>query len=132
MVLLFNESNKTICKSLLSKYMPYIELLDVAIGCNSLLTLFKGDPAYFGNMLLSFDGDVKDSDIDKIIGKPLREKANNIVKLPGTVRPEQIVYDYLCQLSPDHPYLSRVSSIGFTLLYFAENGPMSRKYNKYV
>ena len=126
-----DEENRWFIKSLLSKYMPYIELLDVAIGCNSLLTLFKGDPAYFGNMLLSFDGDVKDSDIDKIIGKPLREKANNIVKLPGTVRPEQIVYDYLCQLSPDHPYLSRVSSIGFTLLYFAENGPMSIKYNKY-
>ena len=126
-----DEENRWFIKSLLSKYMPYIELLDVAIGCNSLLTLFKGDPAYFGNMLLSFDGDVKDSDIDKLIGKPLREKTNNIIKLPGTVRPEQIIYEYLCQLPPEHPYLSRTSSIGFTLLYFTENGPMSKKYNKY-
>lgn len=126
-----DEENRWFIKSLLSKYLPYIELLDVSVGCNSLLTLFKGDPAYFGNMLLSFDGDVKDSDIDKILGNPLREKTNNIVKLPGTIRPEQIIYDYLCQLSHDHPYLSRASSIGFTLLYFTENGPMSRKYSKY-
>ena len=126
-----DEENRWFVRSLLSEYTPYIELLDVAIGCNSLLTLFKGDPAYFGNMLLSFDGDVKDSEIDKIISKPLRESANNIVKLPGEIRPEQIIYEYLCNLPAEHPYLSRTSSIGFSLLYFAENGPTSSKYRRH-
>ena len=43
--------------------------------------------------------------------------------MPGSKRPEEILYDYLLQLESHHPYWEKTEGTGFTWLYFKENGP---------
>lgn len=92
------------------------------------MSLYKGDPDYFGNAVIVFDGDVSDNDLNTI-PEQLRKKLNNIVKLPGDKRPEEELYDYIIALGPDHPYWELASRVGMTWEYFKENGPLSDEYN---
>lgn len=48
-------------------------------------------------------GDVKDEDL-QMIPELLRKRLKNIVKLPGTTRLEELIYDYILNLNPEHPY----------------------------
>ena len=121
--------NRWFIQKLVPEYLPYVELLDVRIGCAQLLSLYAGDVAYFGNVLIILDGDVKDRDLETI-PEHLREKLNNIVKLPGTIRPEEIIYKYILDLDFEHPYWESASKVGMSWMYFRENGPKSSLYNQ--
>jgi len=115
-------------KFLIPEYLVYLELLDTTIGCDELINLYNADISYFGNILIVFDGDVTEKQLNKIPG-PLRDKLGNIIKLPGDKRPEEIIYNYLKKLQPDHDYWNdATSSFGFTWDYFNDHGPLSDDY----
>ena len=121
--------NRWFMKKLINDYLPYVDVLDVQIGCTSLMSLYANDSSYFGNTIIVFDGDVAEEDLKKIPDN-LRAKMNNIVTLPGTVRPESVFYDYLMSLDADHPYWESASKFDMNWLYFKENGPESELYKK--
>ena len=84
-------------------YLPYVEVLDVMIGCDQLINLYGADLQYFGNTLIVFDGDVTDAQLSKV-PKRTRDNLGNILLLPGGKRPEEVVYDYLLSLGANHDF----------------------------
>jgi len=118
-------------QKLLNPFIARLEVLDVSLSCKHILGLFKADPVYFANVLLILDGDVSDEDIN-VVPEKVRQRANNIVKLPETVRPEQIIYDYLNTLPPEHNYWSEASSLSFNWDSFKAHEPQSADYNSYT
>lgn len=122
-----DEEARWFIKNLLPEYLMYIDLLDVTIGCQQLLSLYAADLKYFGNVLIVFDGDVKDEDFNKVSEK-IRRNLGNVLRLPGNVRPEQVIYEYLLSLKAEHEYWKAGESIGFTWDYFHDNGPMSGQF----
>lgn len=63
--------NRWFIKKLVPEYLPYVDMLDVKIGCDQLLSLYTGDVSYFGNVLIVLDGDVADKDLQTILIKGL-------------------------------------------------------------
>ena len=121
--------NRWFIRKLVPEYLPYVDILDVKIGCDQLLSLYTGDISYFGNVLIVLDGDVNDKDL-QTIPEQLRNRLNNIIKLPGTVRPEEVIYKYILDLDPEHPYWGNASKVDMNWTYFKENGPDSSRYNQ--
>lgn len=119
--------NRWFIKKLVPEYLPYVDILDVKIGCDQLLSLYSGDVSYFGNVLIVFDGDVKEKDLETI-PEQLRKRLNNIIKLPGTKRPEEVIYKYILELDSEHPYWENASKVNMNWIYFKENGPDSSRY----
>lgn len=81
-------------------------------------------------MLLVFDGDVKENQLNKI---PIQTRKNlgNILLLPGGKRPEEVIYNYLLSLDSDHVFWSGgAQRVGFTWDYFHEHGPTSDDYRQ--
>ena len=63
---------------IVNEYLPYVNVLDVTIGCSELINLYKADIQYFGNVLLVFDGDVTESQLNKIPSQ-MRKNLGNIL-----------------------------------------------------
>lgn len=124
-----DSENRWFIKKLVPEYLSYVELLDVKIGCDQLLSLYKGDVSYFGNVLIVLDGDVLDKDL-KTIPEQLRKRLKNIIKLPGDVRPEEVIYKYIINLEPEHPYWENAGKVDMNWTYFKENGPDSSRYKQ--
>ena len=122
-----DEEARWFIRNLLPEYLMYIDLLNVTIGCQQLMSLYAADLNYFGNVLIVFDGDVKDENLNKVSEK-IRRNLGNVLRLPGNVRPEQVIYEYLLDLKSDHEYWKAGESIGFTWDYFHDNGPMSGQF----
>lgn len=116
-------------EKLIPEILPYVELLDVKIGCTQLISLYMADISYFGNCLIVLDGDVKDNDLSSI-PDILLKKFNNIIKLPGEVRPEEVIYNYIIELPEEHPYWENADKFNMNWTYFKENGPDSTEYNQ--
>ena len=117
-------------KYLVPDYLVYIDALNITIGCDQLINLYSADLQYFGYALIVFDGDVTDKQLDKI-PKTIRDNLGNIVKLPGEKSPEEILYEYLLALGPDHDFWSSgAQRVGFTWDYFNEHGPKSDDYKQ--
>lgn len=125
-----DEENRWFFRHLTDDYLKYLDILNVSMGCQSLLGLFESDPTYFGNSLIVLDGDVKDSAYSEA-QQILKSKMNNIVKLPGNVRPEEVFYNYIINLDADHPFWKKSSELNMTWQYFNDCGPKSKDYNKY-
>lgn len=121
--------NRWFIKKLVPEYLPYVDILDVKIGCDQLLSLYTGDVSYFGNVLIVIDGDVADKDL-QTIPEQLRKRLNNIIRLPGNVRPEEVIYNYVLSLESEHPYWENAVKVDMNWTYFKENGPESSRYNK--
>lgn len=107
-------------------YTAYLNILDVNVGCHSLMSLYSADTAYFGNSIIVLDGDVTDKTLN-VVPKKVREHFGNIIKLPGSSRPEQVIYEYLLSLSPEHEFWLQAGA-GLNWTYFKENGPDSTAY----
>lgn len=115
---------------IVNEYLPYVDVLDVTIGCSELINLYNADIQYFGNVLLVFDGDVTERQLNKI---PIQTRKNlgNILLLPGGKRPEEVIYNYLLSLDSDHEFWSGgAQRVGFTWDYFHEHGPTSADYRQ--
>ncbi len=121
--------NRWFIQNLLPDYLPFLEILDVKLGCDQLLSLYNGDISYFGNVLIVLDGDVKDKNLE-VIPERLRTRLNNIIKLPGSVRPEEVIYQYILSLDSEHPYWENARKLNMNWTYFRENGPDSSIYNQ--
>ena len=124
-----DDENRWFAKKLLNAYVPYIKFLDVNIGCDELISMYNADPEYFGNTLIILDGDVKDSQLNRI-PKTTREKMSNIIRLPGDNRPEMVLYDYIKSLNPEHCYWDEAGKYDLSWTYFSEHGPDSYEQEK--
>jgi hypothetical protein len=114
--------------NIVGDYLPYIDVLDVTIGCDQLINLYNADLQYFGNTLIVFDGDVEEKQLSKI-PEQTRENLGNILILPGGTNPEKVIYNYLISLGPEHDFWSGgAQKVGFTWDYFNEHGPFSDDY----
>jgi hypothetical protein len=116
-------------KNLTSDYQNLLDVLDVSLGCRELMTLFKADMQYFGNALIVLDGDVTDETLN-VIDEKIRTRMGNVLKLPGQVRPEELVRQYLLGLPSDHPYWAAGAQLGFTWDYFNDNTPEQYQGNE--
>ncbi len=114
---------------LIGKYESNIDILDVQVGCQSLMTMYKSDPEYFTRTLIVLDGDVTEETLSTV-PKPIRDKYRNILLLPGKKRPEQVIYEYILGLEPDHEFWNLASEYDMTWQYFKDNGPDSPRYKK--
>lgn len=123
-----DSENRWMFKHLVSNYMPFLDVLEANVGCVELMSLYRADTSYFGNSLIVLDGDVEDKIIQTVPEK-LRYHFANIVKLPGNLRPEEVIYNYLIMLPEDHDFWS-VTNGGLTWTYFKENGPLSAEYTQ--
>ena len=115
---------------IVSAYLPYVNVLDITIGCTELINLYKADLQYFGNALLVFDGDVTEAQLSKV-PEQTRRNLGNVLLLPGGKRPEQVIYEYLLSLGPEHDFwIGSARNLGFTWDYFNEHGPFSDDYRQ--
>ncbi|WP_243157546.1 AAA family ATPase [Clostridium sporogenes] len=111
-------------EKLIEKYKIHVDVANITLGCSELLRLNNADPIYFSNIIFVLDGDVADKDILK----NNNNKYDNIIKLPGSVRPEQVIYEYLLKLSYTSDFWVRAREIGFTKENIIEHGPLSKDY----
>ncbi|WP_122640497.1 ATP-dependent nuclease [Romboutsia sp. Marseille-P6047] len=109
-------------KNLIGNYNIYINPVNIQLGCEDLLRLNKADPAYFSNIMFVLDGDVEDKKIKE------NNKFGNIIKLPGKVRPEELIYDFLINLDPYDQFWTKAFSFGFNKESLMEYGPHSNHY----
>lgn len=104
-------------ENILEDYITKFNLVKAKLGCDVLMNLRKHDPKYFSNTIIILDGDYK---------KPIPNNYKNIIKLPGSYRPEKVLYDYLISLPPEHDYWNvckEYPDYGFSRRYFLEMGP---------
>ena len=129
-VKVYTEDNEArwFAKKLLNKYDKQLDFLDSHLGCEDLIRLFNCDQTYFGNCIIVFDGDVKESQLNKIKAK----YKGNYLKLPNFKNnPESVFYDYLINLNDDSPYWNRENAErGLTYTYFKEKGPDKKRIYK--
>jgi len=123
-----DEEARWFLSRLVDDYLAYVDLVDIKIGCNEIINLYNADICYFGNVLIVFDGDVTERQLNKI-PEQIRRNLGNIVLLPGGKRPEQVIYEYIRSLDADHDFWSGTAqSLGLTWDYFNEHGPQSEDY----
>ena len=56
-----------VSKKLIPNYLSYVNILDVSLGHDEILKLYKADIEYFGKLLIVLDGDVPDEKIKRSI-----------------------------------------------------------------
>jgi len=122
-----DDEARWLLKKLVSKFLFRLEILDVSVGAQALLKLCATDPNYFGSVIVVLDGDISDDEISRLA--PNNHRLGNLVKLPGSKRPEQLIYDYLLGLEFEHPFWQKGIGIGLTLDYFESSGPNSNCYS---
>lgn len=130
-VKVYSEDSETrwFLKNLIGSYISYVDILDVKVGCQSLMTMYRSDAEYFTRTLIVLDGDVDEKTLSTV-PKTIRDKYRNIILLPGGKRPEQVIYEYILGLESDHEFWKRAGQYDMTWQYFKENGPDSSKYKR--
>jgi hypothetical protein len=117
---------------LLEEYSVRFKLLDVSFGREQLLKMLVDDFINFSQYIYILDGDVPDEEIGAYAQRIAPAKVGCILKLPGDKRPEQLIWEYLYGLPPDHPFLAWGGRhMGYTKRSIAEAGPFSDKFNGY-
>lgn len=121
---------RILIKMLLEKHAHAFNLLDVHFGQNQLLDMLTADYNSFCRYIYVLDGDVEDDIIQQYSKKISPAKLDCMVKLPGGKRPEQVLWEYLENMPPDHQFLEwgRIN-FNYSKRSFTENGPFSDKYN---
>ena len=117
-----DEEGRWFLKKLIDKFSMFVRCIESKLPCSILLQLNKNDPLYFSNIIFILDGDVQEQDIKN------SNKYGNIVKLPGKVRPEQIIYEFLLELETDSQLWQNGLQVSFTKETIREYGPYSDKY----
>jgi predicted ATPase len=114
---------------IIGTYESYVELLKVKVGCQSLMTMYMSDMQYFTQTLIVLDGDVSNKTLSTV-PKALREKFGNIMLLPGKKRPEEVLYNYILSLKPEHEFWAEAAPYSLTWQFFKDNGPDSPSYKR--
>lgn len=117
-------------KHLIPDYLKYLDILEAHLGAEQIMSFYSADISYFANNMIILDGDKIHENILKKVKMHI-EKFNNVIMLPGEKRPEQVIYEYISSLNPEHPIWSGPArNFGFSWTYFKDNGPFSDKYNR--
>ena len=75
------------------------------------------------------DGDVTDEMINSAVPSRLLESGKNLIRLPGKVRPEEIIWTYLNETDPEDPVWEALAPFEISWRNLVENGPLSETYN---
>lgn len=118
---------KEIIEALHPMLMSHVDFIEASFGCLTLIQLYKHDYPYMKDRIIVFDGDVADEQIEEI-PKRSRSEAKNIVKLPGTVRPEKLIWDFLSNADNSDPVWDSLEPFDYSYRSIIENGPMSAVY----
>lgn len=104
------------------EHFNQLKLINVDFSCTNLIKMVKQE-SYFSEVLIVVDGDVPSEEI---------ECFPNMIALPGTTRPETLIYEYLINLPDDHELYTNEEAMnyGFSKRYIEVNGPLSPQYNK--
>lgn len=117
---------KGILDALRPDVVDNIDLLDVSLGCEQIVSLYVGDFSYFRNRVVVFDGDFSKKDAEEKIPPALMKSGGNIVFLPGGKRPESVLWDYLSADPGDGKSLwADLDSVGITWASLVESPPES-------
>lgn len=111
--------------------MPHVDFIEASFGCETLIQLYEQDYPYMRDRIIVFDGDVSDEQIGKI-PKRYHKEARNILKLPGTVRPEQLIWDFLSNVDESNPVWESLGRYEYTYRSIIENGPLTSAYAQYT
>jgi AAA15 family ATPase/GTPase len=127
-----DEESRTIINKILKSYSGYFKLLEVSFGKDQLLKLLNDDYANFSRYIYIFDGDVDSKDIGKCKQKLSPNSVSCLLKLPGEKRPEEVLWDYIVNLSPRHDFFKKFRlSKNYTKRSLKESGPLSEKYTRH-
>lgn len=119
-----------IIATLYPELLNQVEFIDASFSCQTLIHLYKHDYLYIKDRIVVLDGDVTEEQLSEIPSSYRRE-GKNVLKLPGTVRPEEIIWDFLSNADEDNPVWQSLSLYDLTYRSITENGPMTSAYAKY-
>lgn len=85
---------RELLKVLVPDVMGHIDLIDVKMGCGVIVNLYSADFAYFRDRVVVLDGDVGDEELERI-PEAVRKSGGNMLRLPGSARPESVIWEYL-------------------------------------
>lgn len=108
---------------------PRVHLIDATFSCDTLLQLYRHDYPYMKDRIVVLDGDVDEERINQQVPRMLLREGGNIVRLPGTFRPEQIIWDYLKNADPNDPVWGNLEPYDYTHRAIVENGPLTSLYS---
>lgn len=117
-----DEEARWFLSKIIDKYSIFVRYVKTKLPCSILLQLNENDPMYFSNIIFVLDGDVQDETIIK------NNTHGNILRLPGKVRPEQVIYDFLLKLETDSQLWQNGLQVSFTKEAIKEYGPYSAIY----
>lgn len=115
--------------ALYSELLSHVEFIDASFGCKTLIHLYMHDYLYIKDRIVVLDGDVAEEQLSEI--QSLRIKWKNILKLPGSVRPEKIVWVFLENADVDNPVWEALRAFDLNYRSITENGPMTSAYSQY-
>ncbi len=105
-------------KSIIGQKTKYFNFIDVSLGCGNLIQLASSKvPSFtYPNSLIILDGDVK---INRQQFKKIK-KIKNVLLLPSDKSPEQIISDFLYNLSDEDPLWTSIDETFDHQLCFAQ------------
>lgn len=122
---------REIIETLHPSLWPRLHLIDATFSCDTLLQLYQHDYPYMKDRVLVFDGDVGEEEVEKKIPKLYLREGGNIVHLPGNVRPEQVIWNYLKNADIDDPVWESLAPYDYTHRAITENGPLTSAYSSH-
>ena len=115
--------------ALYPELLSHVEFIDANFGCKTLIQLYMHDYLYIKDRIVVLDGDVTKEQLSEI--QSLRIKWKNILKLPGSVRPEKVIWDFLENADIDNPVWEALRPFDLENRNIMENGPMSSAYSQH-
>ncbi|WP_065365610.1 ATP-dependent nuclease [Metaclostridioides mangenotii] len=120
-IYLEDDEAKWFFENLTQEFSIHYNSISTQLGCDTLLKLNTKD-TYFSNIIFLLDADAAENDIDK------NNRFKNIYKLPGKVRPEEVIYDFLINLDSENEFWASAASFGINKESLVEYGPLSTKF----
>lgn len=121
---------KELVEALYPMLLPKLHFIEAHFGCDTLLKLYCGDYPYMKDRIVVLDGDVSDDKICEHIPKQLLRGGGNLIKLPGSIRPEELIWNYLIGSDAGDPVWTSLAPYDYTYRAIKENGPRSPEYAK--
>ena len=133
----FTEDNEAvwlatnIIKEIQPELLKHLSFLDVSIGKDELMKLYKNDFEYIKDHIVLFDGDVTKAELKRTIQPDKMKEGGNIITLPmPRLSPEKSLWEYLKNLSNEE-FWGPCENAGYTKRYIVEHGPESRDFSEY-
>lgn len=117
-----------ILEALYPAMLERVSFLEISFGWKQLLRLYRDDYLYLRDRIVLLDGDVADVEIESRVPEMLLRSGQNIVRLPGSLRPESILHNFLLELPEEDPLWCELECYGFTFRVLVDEGPDSDTY----